>query len=164
MAAIQQVLMAVGTSILLPSDLFANASAESFNDENASCIVFLNFNVDGTLVLEYNANGTLQDPPFPVTENYTWRVGGSSSLYSVRMRRISGSAFSFGSAAVDTWIPITTDLNWNLISSTTRSQPFNSKVFLGVLEIAYSNNLTNILAQSNINFSTSASTQGGFIP
>jgi hypothetical protein len=163
MAAIQQILMAVGTSVFLPSSLIASAIGESYADQAASAGVSLNLSTNGILQLVYSANGTLQDPSFPVTEQFRWLVGGSSTLFSVRMRKISGSAFSFGSAAIDTWIPITTSLNWNIISSSNSFQPFNSKAVTAVLEIAFSNNLTNILAQSNISFSTSASTQGGSI-
>lgn len=164
MGAVQQVLMAVGTSVFLPSSLIANASGESYADEPASSIVILSISTSGSLLLQYNAIGTVQDPPFPQSEGYTWRVGGSSSLYSVRLRRTSGSSFSGGSTAIDTWVPMTTEQTWNLLSSSNSSQPFNSKAVTGVLEIAFTNNLTNILAQSNINFSTSAQTQGGFQP
>jgi len=158
MAAIQQVLMAVGTSVFLPASLNAFASAESYNDEPASAIVNLDLEATGILT------GTLQEPAFAQFEQYTWLVGGSSSLFSVRLRRTSGSAFSPGSAAIDTWLPVSTGHSWYILSSSNNFQPFNSKAVTGVLEIAFTNNLTNILAQSDINFSTSASTQGGFIP
>jgi hypothetical protein len=164
MAAIQQVLMAVGTSVFLPSSLFAAADAISYFDEPASSIVILQLQSNGTLSLEYNANGTVQDPTFPQSEVSRWLVGGSSSLFSVRLRRISGSSFSPGSSAIDTWLPASTGLSWNILSSSNSFQPSNSKGILGVLEIAFTNNLTNILAQSDINFSTSALTQGGFQP
>jgi hypothetical protein len=164
MGAIQQVLMAVGTSVFLPSSLIANPSGEGYSDEAASAAISLSLSTGGTLSLDYNASGTLQDPGFPVSEGYTWRVGGSSSLYSVRLRKTSGSSFNIGSAAVDQWLPINTDLTWNLISSSNSSQRFNQKALTGVLELAFTNNLTNILAQSDINFSTSASTQPGGIP
>lgn len=164
MAAIQQVLMAVGTSVFLPANLNAFASAESYNDEPASAIVNLDLEATGILTLDYNANGTLQDPAFAQFEQYTWLVGGSSSLFSVRLRRTSGSAFSPGSAAIDTWLPVSTGHSWYILSSSNSFQPSNGKAVTGVLEIAFTNNLTNILAQSNINFSTSAFTQGGFIP
>lgn len=164
MAAVQQVLMAVGTSIRLPSSLVANPSAESYSDEPGSSAVVLYLNTDGSLVLEYNANGTLQEPPFPVAENYTWRVGGSSSLYSARMRRTSGNNFAPGSTSINTWNPITTNQMWSLLSFSNSFQRSDSKAVTAVLEIAFTNNLTNILAQCNISFSTSALTQGGFIP
>jgi hypothetical protein len=162
MAAIQQVLMAVGTSISLPANLIANVTAESYNNQTSSASVSLDFLTNGTLSLEYNAQGTLQDPAFAQFEQYTWLVGGTSSLFSVRMRRTSG-AFSPGSAAVDTWLPITSDLFWYLLSNSNSFTPSNGRSFTGVLELAYTNNLTNILAQSNINFSTFALTQGGDI-
>lgn len=164
MAAVQQVLMAVGTSVFLPSSLIAAASGESYNDDFASASISLFLRTNGTLLFEYSANGTLQDPPFPVSEESNWLVGGTSSLFSARMRRISGSAFLVGSSAINTWLPITSELNWNLVSSSSSSQRFDSKAVTAVLEIAFTNNLTNILAQSNISFSTLASTQGGFIP
>lgn len=164
MAAIQQVLMAVGTSVFLPSSLIAAADAISYFDEPASSIVILQLEANGTLSLEYNANGTVQDPTFPQSEVSRWLVGGASSLFSVRLRRTSGSAFSPGSSAIDTWLPASTRQSWNILSSSDRVQPSNSKGIIGVLEIAFTNNLTNILAQSNINFSTSALTQGGFQP
>ncbi len=164
MSAIQQVLMAIVSSVFLPSDLIADASAESFSDQPASAVIVLGITAGGLLTLEYSASGTLPTPAFPVSEQYTWLVGGTSSLYSIRMRRTSGSSFSFGSTAIDTWVPMTTDRTWILQSASNSSQPFNSKAVTAVLELAYTNNLTNILAQSDITFSTSASTQGGFIP
>jgi hypothetical protein len=164
MAAIQQILMAVGTSVSLPASLFAAASGEGYNDEAASAIVSLDLESSGILSLEYNANGTIADPAFPQFDQYNWLVGGSSSLFSVRMRQTSGSTFSPGSTAVNTWLPVDTGRSWYILSSSNSFQRFNSKALTAVLEIAYTNNLTNILAQSNINFSTSALTQGGFQP
>jgi hypothetical protein len=164
MAAIQQVLMAVGTSIFLPASLTANPNATSYNSEEASSGLSLTLTTSGSLFLIYSANGTEKFPDFPVSQEETWLVGGSSSLYSVRLRKTSGSSFDFGSAAVNTWIPITSTQAWYLDSNSNIFQPSNSKAILGVLEIAFTNNLTNILAQSDINFSTFALTQGGFQP
>lgn len=164
MAAIQQVLMAVGTSVFLPSSLFAAAEAISYFDEPASSIVNLDLEASGILTLDYNANGTVQNPTFAQFEQYRWLNGGASSLFSVRLRRTSGNTFSPGSAAVDTWLPASTGQSWYLLSSSNSFQPFNGKALTGVLEIAFTNNLTNILAQSDINFSTSALTQSGFQP
>ncbi len=160
MAAIQQVLMAVGTSVSLPSSLTASATGERFTDFlGASAFARVTLGSAGILTLEYNANGDFQDPPFPVEENYTWLVGGSSSLFSARMRRTSGNAFTAGSAAADTWLPVTSDLAWTLISNA-RNGGFDSKALTAVLEIAYTNNLTNILAQCNISMDTTASSSG----
>jgi hypothetical protein len=162
MAAIQQILMAVGTSVSLPASLTASATGDSFSDfQGASAFARVTLGSAGNLTLEYNANGDFQDPPFPVEENYTWLVGGSSSLFSARMRRTSGSAFTAGSAAADTWLPITSDLAWTIISSARASGGFDSKALTAVLEIAYTNNLTNILAQCNISMDTTASSSGG---
>lgn len=162
MSAIQQVLMAVGTSISLPASLVASASGERFSDfQGASAFARVTLGSAGILTLEYNANGDTQDPPFPVTENYTWLVGGNSSLFSTRMRRTSGSAFTAGSAAADTWLPVTSDLAWTLISNARAGGGFDSKALTAVLEIAYTNNLTNILAQCNISMDTTASSSGG---
>lgn len=170
MGAIQQVLMAVGTSVFLPSSLFASASGESFGDfSNASAFARVTLGNAGILTLEYNANGDVQDPSFPVEENYTWRIGGSSSLYSVRMRKTSGSAFSAGSSDIDQWIPITTDLQWQLLSNASSGisggpgSDIDSKALTAVLELAFTNNLTNILAQCNISMDTFASSQSGNI-
>lgn len=157
MAAIQQVLMAVGTSILLPSNLFASAEALSYGSQVASATVNLDFYTNGTLNLDYYARGTERTPGFDQFEQHTWLVGGLSNLYSLRMRRISGE-FSPGSAAVDTWLPITSDRFWYLSSISTSFAPTNGRSFTGVLEIAFSDNLTNILAQSSVNFSTFAET------
>jgi hypothetical protein len=164
MAAVQQILMAVGTSVFLPSSLIADASGESYSDEAASAGVTLSLGTNGILLLEYSASGTLQTPSFPVSEQYRWLVGGTSSLYSVKMTKILGNNFTSGSAAIDTWMPITSSLNWFLLSSSSIFQPYNSNAITAVLELAFTNNLTNILAQCNISFSTEASTQGGFIP
>jgi hypothetical protein len=164
MGAVQQVLMAVGTSVFLPSNLIADASGESYSDEAASAGVTLSLGTNGTLLLEYSASGTLQTPSFPVSEQYTWLIGGSPALYSVRMRKILGNNFTSGSAAIDTWIPVTSSLDWYMLSSSSIFQPYNANAITAVLELAYTNNLTNILAQCNISFSTLASTQGGFIP
>jgi hypothetical protein len=164
MSAVQQVLMAVGTSISLPVSLIANPSATSYNSEFASSGLSLTLTTSGSLFLLYSANGTEKDPDFPVSQENTWLVGGTSSLYSVRLRKTSGSSFDVGSSPVNTWIPITSTQAWYLNSNSNSFQPSNSKAVLGVLEIAFSNNLTNILAQSDISFSTFALTQGGFQP
>lgn len=169
MAAVQQVLMAVGTSVSLPVSLLASASATSFGNDfgdtgNASAFARVTLGTAGILTLEYNANGEVKDPPFNVEENYTWRVGGTSSLYSVRMRKTSGSTFSSGSSVIDTWLPISTDHAWFILSASSSSQPGpDSKAVIAVLEIAYTNNLTNILAQCDISMDTTATTISGNI-
>jgi hypothetical protein len=164
MGAVQQVLMAVGTSISLPANLSANPYAISYFSEEASSGLSLTLTTSGSLFLIYSANGTEKFPDFPVSQENTWLIGGSSSLYSVRLRKTSGSSFDFGSAAVNTWIPITSTQAWYLDSNSNIFQPSNSKAVTGVLEVAFSNNLTNILAQSDISFSTSALTQGAAQP
>ena len=168
MAAIQQVLMAVGTSVSLPASLFASATGESFGDfASASAFARVTIGTTGILTLEYNANGDYKEPGFPVEENFTWLVGGSSSLFSARMRRTSGSAFSSGSSPADTWLPVTSDLAWFIVSNTSggitglSGRDIDSKAVTAVLEIAYTNNLTNILAQCDISMDTTASSQGG---
>ena len=158
MSAVQQVIMAVGTSVLLPSNLFAAADALSYGSQIASASVRLDLLTNGTLSLEYSAQGTIQDPSFPQEEQYTWLVGGLSNLFSVRMRLTSGQ-FSPGSAAVDTWLPITGDHFWYLQSISSTFALTIGRSFTGVLEIAYSDNLTNILAQSSVNFNTFAETE-----
>jgi hypothetical protein len=157
MGAVQQVLMAAGTSIFLPSDLFAAAEALSYDSQVASATVNLNFYTNGTLTLDYNARGTERTPGFDQFEQYNWLVGGLSNLYSVRMRRTFGQ-FSPGSAAVDTWLPITSDRFWYLQSISSTFALTIGRSFTGVLEIAFSDNLTNILAQSSVNFSAFAET------
>lgn len=165
MAAVQQVLMAVGTSVSLPASLFASAIGQSFGDfESASAFARVTIGTTGILTLEYNANGDYKDPGFPVEENYRWLVGGSSSLFSARMRRTSGNVFASGSNAADTWLPVTSALAWFIVSNTTSTGPqFDSKAVTAVLEIAYTNNLTNILAQCDISMDTNAESQGGSV-
>jgi hypothetical protein len=170
MSAIQQVLMAIGSSVFLPASLIADASGESFGEfSNASAFARVTLGTAGVLTLEYSANGDYKIPGFPVEENYNWLIGGSSSIFSARMRRTSGSAFTAGSSAINSWLPITSDLQWQLLSSASggisglSGNDIDSKAVTAVLEIAYTNNLTNILAQSNISMSTYASTQSGSI-
>lgn len=161
MAAVQQVLMAVGTTVSLPASLTAYAYGDRFTDGlGASAFARVTLRSIGTLILEYNANGDIQDPPFPVEENYSWLVGGSSSLFSARMRLTSGDPFSVASSAVNTWLPITSDLGWFIVSNA-RNGGFDAKALTAVLEIAYTNNLVNILAQCNISMETTASSTGG---
>jgi hypothetical protein len=161
MAAIQQILMAVGTSVSLPASLTAVAFGERFQDFlGASAFARVTLGSAGILTLEYNANGDFQTPPFPVEENYTWLVGGNSSVFSARMRKTSGSSFTAGSAAIETWLPITSDLAWTLISNARGGGGFDADALTAVLEIAYTNNLTNILAQCNISMETTAVSTG----
>ena len=168
MGAIQQVLMAVGTSVFLPPVIASElqtaviASGIGYNDASASASIDLRLSTSGSLSLEYSASGTSKDPGFPVSENWTWLVGGTASLYSVRMRKTSGSPF--GPSAVNAWIPITADLQWRIDSASNSSQTSEIQAVTAVLEIAFTNNLANILAQSSINFQTSAETESGFIP
>lgn len=160
MAAIQQVLMAVGTSVSLPASLDAYASGISYTDfRGASAFARLTLSTTGVLTFLYNANGDVADPPFTVEENYNWLVGGSPGLFSARMRLTSGDSFTTGSAATGTWLPITSNLVWSLTSSA-RNGGYDAKALTAVLEIAYTNNLVNILAQSNISMQTTAESTG----
>ena len=172
MSAIQQVLLAIGSSVYLPPSLTASASGESFGEfSNASAFARITLGTAGILTHEYNATGDTIDPPFPggVNETFTWLTGSSSSLFSARMRRTSGSAFTAGSSAANAWLPITSDLQWQLLSNASggisglSGSDIDSKALTAVLEIAYTNNLTNILAQSNVSMSTFASSQSGVI-
>lgn len=154
MASAQQILMSAGF-ILLPSSLEASAESTSYN-ASAFASVSLTLRTNGVLNLNYSATGTYPIPENPQTESYTWNVGGSTGL-SARMRLLSGI---FNVGTTDTWVPVTTDLLWGISSSANSgggSEDFDYKEVQSVLEIAYTNNLTSILAQCNINFNTTAS-------
>lgn len=158
MSAIQQVIMAAGTSVSLPASLDAFASGISYTDfRGASAFARLTLGSTGVLNFLYNANGDYTEPPFTVQEDYNWLVGGSSSLFSARMRLTSGDAFTIGTTG--TWLPITSNLVWSLTSSA-RNGGYDAKALTAVLEIAYTNNLANILAQSNISMQTTAESTG----
>jgi hypothetical protein len=151
MASAQQVLMA-GGYVLLPSSLQASASSTSFSGP-ASARVSLTLKTDGSLILNSSADGD-----FPVTsetKSYTWIVGGAAGQLSARMRLLAG--IFDGSANTGEWVPITSDLEWFIESfSSSRFGEPESDFVSAVLEIAFNNNLTSILAQCNINFDTVA--------
>ena len=167
MSAIQQMLLAtmINTSVSLPSILIASADAQSYLDRPSNAEVSLDLNTNGTLLLSYSAVGDEINPLEPVSNQYTWLVGGRSNLFSVRMRTLSGTSFSTAfSSSSNTWLPVTSNLSWNIRSSSNAIRTFSIKDVSAVLEIAYTNNLTNIIAQSDIYFSTSASTQDNLNP
>jgi hypothetical protein len=157
MASAQQVLMA-GGYVLLPSSLQASASGTSFSGP-ANAIVSLTLKTDGSLILNSSAIGNVRVPVTSETKSYTWIVGGDTGQLSARMRLLAG--IFDGSANTDEWVPITSDLVWFIgsFSSSQFGEPESDSVS-AVLEIAFNNNLTSILAQCNINFETDATFVG----
>jgi hypothetical protein len=161
MSAIQQVLFAVGTSVSLPSALAASPYSINYQGQSGSATIVLTLTTGGLLTLEYSAVGQERDPSSPQTNpTHTWLSNGTSNIYSVRMRVTSGGTFNLGSAAINTWVPLTSDRTWTLEATSSTSLPFSSDAVTAVLEIAYTNSLTTILAQSAVELSTSAETYG----
>lgn len=163
MAAVQQVLFSIGTSVSLPSSLSINASGESFAGQNAVAMINLTLRTNNLLNVNYSAEGDIREPAFPQQDEFRWLTGGSSNLYSARMRVLSGS-FGGGSSSVNTWLPITSNLTWGILSTSDTNQPLDADSVTAVLEIAFSDSLDTILTASQINFNTQASTQTGLIP
>ena len=159
MSALQQLLFSTGSSIFLPSLLDVEASGLSFANQPASAGISLTVRTDRLLTLAYSANGDTEDPPFPRQEEYTWLTGGSASLYSVRMRLLTG-AFAVGSSAVDTWLAVTSNRAWSIQSNSSSSARSDTDAVTAVLEIAFTSSLGTILATSNISFATQADTLG----
>lgn len=160
----QQVLLMGSGSVYLPNSLIISARGTSV-DEAASSGVRLTLRTNGSLSVDYSASGNAsEDPTFPREDLYTWLVGGSSSLYSAKMRILTGAfgdgAGSFGLAAVDTWIPLNSEQIWYVQANSNSSSPRSSnRAVTAVLEIAFGSNPLAILASCNIDFRASALTQ-----
>lgn len=166
MAAMQQVLLMGSGSVYLPSSLIIAARGTSAGDEAASSAVRLTLRTNGSLSIDYSANGNAtEDPTFPQEDLYAWLVGGSSSLYSAKMRILTGAfgdgAGNFGLAAVNTWIPINSEQIWYVQANSNDSVPSSNRAVTAVLEIAFGSNPLAILASCNIDFRASALTQSG---
>ena len=159
MSAVQQLLFSTGSSVFLPSLLEVDASGLSFANQLASAGINLTLRTDRLLTLAYSANGDTRDPQFPRQDEYTWLTGGSASLYSVRMRLLTG-AFAPGSSAVNTWLEVTSDRAWGIQSNSSSSTRAVNSAATAVLEIAFTSSLDTILATSNISFATAADTLG----
>jgi len=159
MSAIQQLLFSTGSSVFLPSLLGVEASGLSFANQPASAGINLTLRTDRLLTLAYSANGDTKDPAFPRQDEYTWLTGGSASIYSVRMRLLTG-AFAAGSSAVNTWLEVTSNRAWSIQSNSSSFNRSDNDAATAVLEIAFTSSLDTILATSNISFATAADTLG----
>lgn len=153
-------------SVYLPSSLIIAARGTSAGGEAASSGVRLTLRTNGSLSVDYSANGNeTEDPSFPQEDLYTWLVGGSSSLYSAKMRILTGAfgdgAGNFGLSAVNTWIPINSEQIWYVQANSNNSVPSGNRAVTAVFEIAFGSNPSTILASCNIDFRASALTQSG---
>lgn len=170
MAAIQQVLFALGGGLVaLPDDAFfdKNVYGQSFNGQPAGSSITLTLRANGILNIGYSATGTGEkDPLIPETQSYTWLRGGTSELYSARMRVISGQGFALGSSSVNSWIDIPTGsfLSWGISSNSNETTTSGINSVVAVLELAFKSNQQTVLADANINFDTSALTEGSQTP
>lgn len=158
MAALQQVLFAIGQSLgtlFLEPSLFASASATSTAGNSAGAELTLNITNSGFLNVRRVTNSFPAGITDDIIRQYNWLIGGSALLYSVRIRRNSGDTFLLGSDLSDSWLPMSQNRSWTLRS--TSPPNFGSNINFTV-EIALSNNLSNILSSGTFNFSCNAST------
>lgn len=168
MAAIQQMLFATGSSVFLPNSLSSSASATTFGNPEFPSLAFassgitLRLRTNSLLTLTTSAQGTVAEPASPVVNQSTWLVGGSASVYSVRMRLLTavGDGFAVGSDSVNTWLPITQERIWEVRSSAAGAGVLqDTDGVTAVMEIALTASTSTILAFSNINLSTTALVQ-----
>lgn len=160
MAALQQVLFAIGqlagTTFLEPS-YSALAPAISLANQGAGADLFLTLFNNGVLNVIQETNDNVSGIQSSVIKNYNWLSGGTTSLYSVRIIRNSGELDFFRASGqsdlIGSWLPMTQTRSWLLRATA----PPNLSVTIDfTLQIARTNNLSNILSSGTFNFTCSA--------
>ena len=171
MSAIQQVLLSFGytsggggggggSGTITLNNMAPYAMAISYTDRIASSLASLKIS-SSSIILNSTAYGDDAEASGP--SSYTWLSGGSFNLYSAKLS-VTGSALEVGSSGINTWLPLTTDLKWTLISNSSANQRSVYKTVTGTLSIALSTNVSEVLAIANVSITANARTNSGEIP
>jgi hypothetical protein len=175
MAAIQQILLAIGQS--LGTLFFRSASSSpgvsftSFASSNAgsSSGAELYLNILNSGILEIVAVSD-EDPggiQNSILDSYNWLTGGAASLYSISVNRVSGS-FALGSdlssppetPLAKTWRPMTQSRSWFLKAESLSSGSTSDLTIVFNIQVALTSNLNVLLTSDNITFRCRAETAG----
>jgi hypothetical protein len=166
MAAIQQILLAIGQS--LGTLFFRSAPPVSFtsnalstNGNSAGAQLSLNISNSGRLEIVAVSNqepGGIQNS---IPDSYNWLTGGAASLYSIRVNPVSGSFTIGGSSFYSTWLPMTESRSWFLRAESVPSGSTSDLTVVFNIQVALTSNLSSVLLTSaDITFNCRAETAG----
>jgi hypothetical protein len=163
MAAIQQILLAIGQS--LGTLFFRSASSSpgvsftsfALSDGGSSSGAELYLNISNSGILEIvavsNEDGDIQNS---ILDSYNWLTGGAASLYSISVNRVLGS-FALGSdlssppetPPAKTWRPMTQSRSWFLKAESVSSGSPSDLTVVFNIQVALTSNLSSVLLTSN---------------
>ena len=168
MAAIQQILLAIGQSLgtlffrsassVQGVSFLSNASSNAGSSSGAE--LYLNILNSGILEIVAVSNedpGGIQND---IPDSYNWLTGGAASLYSIRINPVSGS-FTLGSNLSSSWLPMTQSRSWFLRAESVSSGSTSDLTVVFNIQVALTSNLSSVLLTSaDITFNCRAETAG----
>lgn len=165
MSGIHQVLFSTGAgglgTVFLEPFRQISVIASSFGGLNAIAGVDIDLSSNGLISFNTFATGDFTEQIGD--GNYAWLTGGSSTNYSFRYS--TGPTFVSGldtPGPQNVWLPISSGRVWTISRSAFDIGPLSDSVsFFIMLQIAATNNVSQILGSSQLNIELSATTRSG---